>query len=599
MAENSMTKGRGYEGFETFYNPLKMSLKMNWVILRTVAFVYVALSFLLIFKLYEWHRIKVFMTWVFAHMVSGAGLRPHFIIQNTDGTTVKMTAYAVVHSAEIFTYISNVLSVFQWSALVFLVYPFCLYFFVIRSKDMKEKKFVRGARIISMKEYESMLDKNNEKTDLPFGRNLDGDKRGKPVQMPMSAERKPTSIIGRPGVGKTVLMSQIISRLKDRDEKAVIYDFKGDMISRFYDPNKDIIINPLDRRSTGWSLLRSEIQTKMDINSCAASLIPLPHSASNADPFFNEGARDVFAGVLHFLYENGYRTNKDIWELVSAPGKDINRALASIPGGARGLRYIEDASSKQAISVLSVMMQYVKCFEYMTNFEGDFCINDWLQNGKGMIFISNYADIKETLKPILSLFIDLLSRKLLSMPDSIDRSIFIMLTEFGTLQRLSSVVDLFTNARSKGGKCYLDIQDFGQIDKLYGKDHRQSILNACGNFVTFALADNTAAKIASERLGEAEYTEIEKTSSMGVSDRRDGVSFAERTKKEPLFLPSEIIDLPELTAIVRFANYGMMKTKLDYVPYPINHDPFDMIEEINLTSAWEFENRLVNMEDVL
>jgi type IV secretory pathway TraG/TraD family ATPase VirD4 len=462
---------------------------------------------------------------------------------------------------------------------------------------MKEKKHIRGSKILNPKEYEQQLKENKETTDLPFGYHFDHFTKRMPIQMPLSAEPKPTSIIGRPGVGKTVLMSQIIARLKERNERGLIYDFKGDMISRFYDPSTDIIINPLDKRSTGWSLLRNEIKTKMDINSLAASLIPLPHSSSNADPFFNEGARDVFAGILYFLHENGYRTNRDIWEMVSAPGVEINRALQSVPGGARGLRYIEDASSKQAISILSVMMQYVKCFEYMTDFEGDFSINDWLDSGKGMIFISNYADIKETLKPILSLFIDLFSRRLLSLPDSNQRSIFIMLTEFGTLQRLSSIVDLFTNARSKGGKCYMDIQDFGQIDNIYGQHHRQSILNACGNFVTFALADNTAAKIASERLGEAEYTEIDKSASMGVNSLKDGVSFSEKTKKESLFLPSEIIELPELTGIVRFANYGMLKTKLEYVDYPTKHKAFDMVDDVNLEAARDFESQIEEVHD--
>jgi hypothetical protein len=37
-------KGYGYEGFETFYNPLKMSLKMNWVIIRTLVVVYIILT---------------------------------------------------------------------------------------------------------------------------------------------------------------------------------------------------------------------------------------------------------------------------------------------------------------------------------------------------------------------------------------------------------------------------------------------------------------------------------------------------------------------------------------------------------------------------
>ena len=595
-----MMKSSGYEGFETFYNPMKMSLKMYWVILKVLIFFYIVISFSLIFYFYDWHRYKVFIFWITSKMLI-LFTNPVLPFPNSNGSTAKLTAYTIAHSAEIYSYISQIVLIYKYCLFTFMIYPVIIYYFVKRSHKLKEKKYIRGAKILSKKEYKNLLKKaakkqkgkNKKITDLPFGKYRNN--WGK-IEMPIDAERKPVAIIGRPGVGKTVLISQVITRIRERGDQAVIYDFKGDMISRFYNPDTDIIINPLDKRSTGWGLLQSEIKTKMDINSCSASLIPLPHTSSSADPYFNEGARDVFAGILHFLYENNLRTNKDIWELVSAPGDVINKALQTIPAGARGLRYIEDASSKQALSILSVMMQYVKCFEYMTTFEGDFEIAEWLENGKGMIFIANYPDIKETLKPILSLFVDLLSRKFLAKTDCEERSIFLILTEFGTLQRLSSVVDLFTNVRSKGGKCYLDIQDYGQIDKLYGKENRQSILSACGNSVTFAVGDE-ASEIASKRLGEAEYTEIVKSSSMGVDSLKDGVSFSERKVKELLFLPSEVIEFPELTGIVRFANYGMLKTKLDWVRYPVVHEPFQMIDEVSLETVVEFEEEIIRQRD--
>ncbi len=597
-----MTKTSGYEGFETFYNPLKMSLKMYWVILKVLIGVYIVISFSLIFYFYDVHRYKVFLFWITSKLLVLFS-NPVLSFPNSNGSTAKLTAYAIAHSSEIYSYIQQIVLIYKYCLFTFMIYPVIVYYFIKKSHKLKEKKYIRGAKILSKKEYKVLLKKAAKKykgknkkkviTDLPFGKHLNN--WGK-IEMPIDAEPKPVAIIGRPGVGKTVLISQVITRIIERGDRAVIYDFKGDMISRFYNPDTDIIINPLDKRSTGWGLLQSEIKTKMDINSCAASLIPLPHTSSSADPYFNEGARDVFAGILHYLYENDFRTNKDIWDLVSAPGDVINNALKSIPAGARGLRYIEDASSKQALSILSVMMQYVKCFEYMTNFEGNFSIAEWLENGKGMIFIANYPDIKETLKPILSLFIDLLSRKFLAMKDSDVRSIFIVLTEFGTLQRLSSVVDLFTNVRSKGGKCYLDIQDYGQIDKQYGKDNRQSILSACGNSVTFAVGDE-ASEIASKRLGDAEYIEIVKSSSMGVDSLKDGVSFSERKVKEWLFLPSEVIDFPELTGIVRFANYGMLKTKLNWVEYPVIHEPFQMIDEVSLETVVEFEEEIVRQRE--
>lgn len=101
-----------------------------------------------------------------------------------------------------------------------------------------------------------------------------------------------------------------------------------------------------------------------------------------------------------------------------------------------------------------------------------------------MILITNCADEEDTLKPTLFLFIDMMGRKLLSLPDAHDRRVFFMIDEFGTLQRLSTILDLLTLSRSKGGCVFIGIQDYGKIDKLCSREIRQSIVNACGRGVT-------------------------------------------------------------------------------------------------------------------
>jgi type IV secretory pathway TraG/TraD family ATPase VirD4 len=83
--------------------------------------------------------------------------------------------------------------------------------------------------------------------------------------------------------------------LIDIGQRVVIYDYKSDYLSKFYRPKKDIIFNPLDARGLEWNLF-NEIKTRMDIDAIAASLIPPPISTS--DPFWNDAARGVFAGIL-------------------------------------------------------------------------------------------------------------------------------------------------------------------------------------------------------------------------------------------------------------------------------------------------------------
>ena len=453
-----------------------------------------------------------------------------------------------------------------------LGYTLLLGYFKKRAMDQASAQYIRGSKLIEPRELTAEMNHNKEVLDLPIG----------PVKLPREAEVKHLIIIGSPGSGKTNQSSQMIERLKERKEKMVIYDFKGDYLSKFYDPSRDIIFNPLDKRCMGWNLF-NELSRLMDVDAMAYSLISQSFAQ---DPFWNDAARDVFSGILYYLYYNNARSNADIWTAVTAPIKEIAAWLKDTKGGERGHVYIQDASSKQAMSVAAVMMQYVKSFEYMSKSDGPFTITDWLTNpDAGTIFITNYADVKDTLRPILSLFVDLLGRKLLSMKDDYRRRIFFILDEFGTLQRLSTIKDLMTLSRSKGGAVFIGIQDKGQIDKIYSPEISQSILNACGNSIMYRVADPITAKYLSDRIGKIEVRETDQTLSMGVADNRDGVSLMQRTREKDLVLPSEITGLRDLEAYLKVANYSIAKIQFDYKKYPDRHEPFIVRDDLLLDNV--------------
>ena len=270
--------------------------------------------------------------------------------------------------------------------------------------------------------------------------------------------------------------------------------------------------------------------------------------------------------------------------MLTADAEEIAAKLKNTKGGEAGYRYITQnaENSRQAESVLAVMMQYTKCFEYMAANQGDFNIRKWLKTGSGFIYITNYEDIAETLRPILSLFVDLVGRKLLSLPDDLNRRIFIGLDEFGSLQRLSTIVKLLTRGRSKGAFIILGTQDDGQTEKTYSPATLRSINNAFGNRVTFALSGETAEKEARYHIGEQEFAEMERGMSMGPHDMRDGIQISERKKKELLMLPAEIANLPDLTAIVALKNYHFVKSKWDWEPAKEMHEPFMLRQDLVL-----------------
>jgi type IV secretory pathway TraG/TraD family ATPase VirD4 len=563
-------QSQSYEGFETWWNQIRMSIQMHTKIIAMLFFFHVLIFFLACWLTIDKASIRSASQWLFAYVMWPTA-RMKFI--NPDGTIAYATAQQIAACAPLKEYSMSVFhtmrNIFFWCAAVYIFYIPIWMFFHEKAKYQSDRKHIRGSRLSTVKEFNYEVKRRKEEPGLPIGS----------VRMPKFLEPRHTFIIGGPGAGKTNCAAQIIEDLKKRNAQAIIYDFKGDYLRRFYDEEKDIIFNPLDARSVGWNLF-NEIETPMDIDALATSLIP--HSIAQADTFFPDAARDVFAGILHYLYIENQRNNQHIWDMVTSEAEYILDRLQSIPEGKGAAKHIELPGSTQSQGVFGTLMEYAKGLKYMAEMDGPFKIKDWLQHGNGMIYITNYSIIQEALRPILSLFVDLLGRQVLSLSESTDRRIFFLLDEFGTLQRLLTIVKLLTMARSKGGCVFIGIQDYGQIDQTYSINHRQSIINACGNKIIFNVDDPTSAKVSSDILSETEYIEMNKTRSMGVNDNRDGTTLAERTRRESLFLPAELMKLPDLTAIVRFKTFDPLITTFKYKDYPDKTSGFVMRDDLLL-----------------
>jgi len=545
-----MKKAAAYKFHETFQNAIRMSMKMY---VNTFLWVLLVHLGLILFITIRWSQEPLHL--FFHHIQVNI---THASLPDPDYVNSFLSQLA-----------NRVLWVSVGTSVIWILYPATIWFYKRRAQKQAQPVHLRGAKLLTPRELHAEMKRNKEETDLKIGE----------VAFPRSAEVKHALILGRPGVGKTVLLSGILERLIERGEKGIIYDFKGDYVERFYRPERDLLFNPVDERCVGWNVF-NEIKTYTDIDAVAHSLIP--SSEHLADPFWNDGARDVFSGLLYSLYQRNQKSNADIWKAVSAPSKDISAWLKPAPGGERGYRYVEDPTSKQAMSILAVMMQYVKCLEILSKIEGDFRIGEWLEKGKGWIFVSNDAQTAGTLRPMVSLFIDLLARKLLSFPDDDDRRLFFILDEFGTLQLLPAIKQLLTLSRSKGGSIWIGIQDVGQIDNLYGESLRQAIVNACETAAIFSVSDPKTAKFLSAKIGETEFLETEETYSMGVADNRDGVSLMRRRKLESLILPSEIMLLKDLELFLQIPNYNLTRTRLIWKPYPVNAQALHFRPDLDL-----------------
>ncbi|MBF0102878.1 MAG: type IV secretion system DNA-binding domain-containing protein [Desulfobacterales bacterium] len=568
-----------HEGYETFMNHSKMAVNMYIHLILFCMLMQLSFIGIEVYLSMTGYEIRVIFKWIFAKIMITLIPGMHLRFMNPDGSIIQTTAFTIAHAPNlnrfIHAHLDEFMTILLDSCLFYLFFPLFLMFFKYRALHQSAKKNIGGIKLIQPDELKKQMRKHHDTGDLCLGS----------VNMPINSENRHTFSIGRPGVGKTCLNMKILERLIERNERILIYDFKGDYCEAFYNPKRGHqIFNPLDARSLHWNIF-NDIHTHMDIDAVASSLIP--SQSSTLEPFWHDAARDVFSGILHFLYEHNFRTNQDIWKIVTSDRTVIEENLKGTQCGKRALRYLGEENAKQAQSILAVMMQFGKCFEYMAEMHGDFSIKRWLESDANCIFITSNADVQDTLRPILSLFIDLIGRKLLSMPDNYASKTFILLDEFGTLQRLTSIISLLTLSRSKNGSCFISIQDYGQIDETYSKNVRQTIINSCGTKVLFSVGDVDTANISSKLIGESEFVRMDKSVSMGVSDVKDGTSLSFNQKKELLLSASEIMNLPDLHCVVKFPNYNPVISTLTYKKFTKNGSAFQIREDLLLNKAYK------------
>ena len=78
---------------------------------------------------------------------------------------------------------------------------------------------------------------------------------------------------GTTGAGKTNAFHTLLPEIQTRGDKAIIVDLTGDYVGRYFQPGRDILLNPLDGRSALWSPW-ADTETEEDIDSLAASIPP-------------------------------------------------------------------------------------------------------------------------------------------------------------------------------------------------------------------------------------------------------------------------------------------------------------------------------------
>lgn len=435
-------------------------------------------------------------------------------------------------------------------------------------------------------------------------------------------------IIGSTGSGKTqcVIFPMVQSLAKHgesmviTDPKGEIYEQTSEMLRRrgynivllnFRDPAKGNAWNPL---TLPYHLWKSGNQDKaIELLDDLALNILYDESNKNADPFWEKTSAGYFSGLALGLFEDAEEDEINInsISLMTTVGEEKFRGSSTYikeyfnskdPAGAA---YINASStilspSDTKGSILAVFKEKIKLFATRVNLSemlsySDFNIQD-IGLRKTAVFIV-IQDEKKTYHSLATILVKQIYETLIDVAHKNGGKLPVrtnfLLDEFANMPPLKDVTTMITAARSRAMRFTLIIQNFAQLNEVYGEQNAETIKGNCGNLVYLISTELKALEEISKMCGE-------------VKSKKD-----DKTVSTPLITISDLQKLKLFEVIVRRVRLAPFKTKLmpnykinwgrKYPDTNINDVPSRTLREIKTFDVRKYVNEKVkkNNDDLL
>lgn len=425
------------------------------------------------------------------------------------------------------------------------------------------------------------------------------------VPIPCNAETQSFFIAGQAGSGKTQAILSLTEQIKNYGETMIFYDRKPDFFPKYYRDGKDFLFYPKDQRSINFALLQQingeSVETISESVSFIASAI-IPDS-SEKDAHFNDSSRAVLRAILFTLYHNTDRTNKALVEFLRN-NQGIEKLRTGLMQYKSAEKYGIDVSAAltddaQGASVYATLNRFLEPLkkEGFISDKKPFSIKDFVwanehQNQDTRLFTVQTTKEQGVYSVWYRVFFSLLSQEIRSLPNRLDRRIWIFADEFQSLGKMPEIVDeLPAEARSKGACLVLATQSLAKIKEIYGNELMNSILANTKTKLVFALGDPFSQKAMEEYFGRQEIEEIKESHSQGIGLEASRVNISTSTTTKSAILGVELLSLKPLNAFVQIDEYVC---KIEFFPITVQETSSFLPRENEATEQKEIKPKIIS-----
>lgn len=388
-------------------------------------------------------------------------------------------------------------------------------------------------------------------------------------------------VIGATGSGKTqTIIFPTVEVLAKKRESMIITDPKGEiyeqtsnmlrdkgynvLILNFRDPQQGNSWNPL---SLPYRMYKSGNMDKaIELLDDLAANILYEEKSGNADPFWEKTSADYFSGLALGMFEDTTedKINLNSISLMTTIGEEKFGGSTYIkeyfnmkdPAGAAYTNASGTimAPNETKGSIISVFKQKIKLFASRDNLSEMLSHSDIDLKSIGekptALFIV-IQDEKKTYHSLVTILLKQCYETLIDVAQAHGGKLPVrtnfLLDEFANMPPLKDITTMITAARSRLIRFTMIIQNFAQLDQVYGKENAETIKGNCGNIIYLITTELKALEEISKMCGE-------------VKSKKD-----DKTASTPLVTISDLQKMKQFEVIIMRLRLNPFKTK--FVPY--------------------------------
>ena len=386
-------------------------------------------------------------------------------------------------------------------------------------------------------------------------------------------------IIGSTGSGKTYcIVNPLVHILAKHSESMVITDPKGEIYEKnaeflrdrgykivllnFRNPQKGNMWNPLT--------LPYKLYKSGNFDKCNELLrdlaINILHDEKTDDPFWQNTSADYFVALAQGLFQDADEKCINIDSIIQMLTVGEEKYGASTYAkeyfkmkDSRNPAYVNaagtiDAPNDTKGSIISVFRQKVNIFAMAENLsemlsKSDFDMMD-IGREKTAVFLI-IQDEKKTYHSLTTIFVKQCYESLIDVAQESGGKLRVrtnfILDEFANMPELKDVTTMITAARSRQIRFNLIIQNFAQLNQVYGKENAETIKGNCTNMIYLLSSELNALEEISKLCGD-------------VKVKGKGKDKPDETR--PLISVSDLQRLAFKDAIIKKQRLDPFKTKL-------------------------------------